>query len=190
MKSILKKLISDRRRVIFTLVIGLLFSTMTVWGAALGPDGWGSVDFFGRLPLILLLTPVWALAISLAWLLLEKTDRAEGPEKGFLARHPWVIPVILLIGWLPAFLADYPGGFRYDATAELAQVTEGLGFRGDYPLLHSAIVTLLLPAMHSLTGSWNTGVTVYVVIQMLLMAAMYEPAARTRQLNSNIEVRK
>ena len=113
------------------------------------------------------------------WLLLEKTDRAEGPERGFPARHPWIIPVILLIGWLPAFLADYPGGFRYDATAELAQVTEGLGFRGDYPLLHSAIVTLLLPAMHSLTGSWNTGVTVYVVIQMLLMAAMYTQILRT-----------
>ena len=179
MKNILKKMIPDRRRAVFTLVLGLIFSTLASWGAALGPDGWGSVGFFGKLPLILLLTPVWALAVSLVWMLLEKTDRAEGPERGFPARHPWVIPVILLIGWLPAFLADYPGGFRYDATAELAQVTEGLGFRGDYPLLHSAIVTLLLPAMHSLTGSWNTGVTVYVVIQMLLMAAMYTQILRT-----------
>ena len=179
MKNIVKKMISDRRRTVFTLVLGLIFSAMATWGAALGPDGRGSVDFFGRLPFILLLTPVWALAISLAWLLPERTDRAEGPEKGILARHGWIIPVILLIGWLPAFLADYPGGFRYDATGELAQVTEGLGFRGDYPLLHSAIVTLLLPAMHSLTGSWNTGVTVYVVIQMLLMAAMYTHILRT-----------
>ncbi len=179
MKNILKKMIPDRRRAVFTLVLGLIFSTLASWGAALGPDGWGSVDFFGKLPLILLLTPVWALAVSLVWTLLEKTDRAEGPERGFPARHPWIIPVILLIGWLPAFLADYPGGFRYDATAELAQVTEGLGFRGDYPLLHSAIVVLLLPAMHSLTGSWNTGVTVYVVIQMLLMAAMYTQILRT-----------
>ena len=179
MKRILKKLISDRRRAAFTLVLGLIFSTLVSWGSALGPDGWGSVDFFGQLPFILLLTPVWTLAVSLAWLLLERTDRAEGPEKGFLARYRWAIPLILLIGWLPAFLAEYPGGFRYDATGELAQVTEGLGFRGDYPLLHSAIVTFLLPAMHNLTGSWNTGVTVYVVIQMLLMAAMYTHILRT-----------
>ena len=98
MKNILKKMIPDRRRAGFTLVLGLIFSTLASWGAALGPDGWGSVDFFGKLPLILLLTPVWALAVSLVWMLLEKTDRAEGPERGFPARHPWVIPVILLIG--------------------------------------------------------------------------------------------
>ncbi len=177
MKNILKKLTADRRRLVSALILGLVFSALTSWGAAL--DAKGSVDFFGQMPWILLLTPVWALAVFLVWLLLEKTDNANGPEKGFLARNAWVIPLILLICWLPAFLAEYPGGFRYDATGELAQVTENLGFRGDYPLLHSAIVTFLLPAMHSLTGSWNTGVTVYVVIQMLLMAAMYTQILRT-----------
>ena len=53
MKNILKKMIPDRRRAVFTLVLGLIFSTLASWGAALGPDGWGSVDFFGKLPLIL-----------------------------------------------------------------------------------------------------------------------------------------
>ena len=177
MKNFLKSLAGDRRRLVFTLAAGLLFSTLTAWGAALRTEG--RVDFAGALPRILLLAPVFAAAVSLAWLLLEKADRAEGPEKGFLFRHPGVIPLILLACWLPAFLADYPGGFRYDATGELAQVTEGLGFRGDYPLLHSAIVTFLLPAGHSLTGSWNTGVTVYVVIQMLLTAAMYTHILKT-----------
>ena len=177
MKNFLKSLAGDRRRLVFTLAAGLLFSTLAAWGAALRTEG--RVDFAGALPRILLLAPVFAAAVSLAWLLLEKADRAEGPEKGFLFRHPGVIPLILLACWLPAFLADYPGGFRYDATGELAQVTEGLGFRGDYPLLHSAIVTFLLPAGHSLTGSWNTGVTVYVVIQMLLTAAMYTHILKT-----------
>ena len=177
MTKILKKMAADRRHLVFALITGLLFSTLTSWGTAL--DAKGSVDFFGRLPMILLLTPVFALGVFLIWRLLEAADQADNPENGFLARKKWAIPLILLIGWLPAFLAEYPGGFRYDATLELAQVTEGLGFRGDYPLLHSAIVTFLLPLMHSLTGSWNTGVTVYVVIQMLLMAAMYTQILRT-----------
>ena len=149
MKSILLKMLMDRRRWVFTGIAGLIFSALTSWGRAL--DAKGSVDFFGQLPGILLLTPVFALGISLIWLLLERTDRAEGPEKGILARKKWLIPLILLLCWLPAFLAEYPGGFRYDASAELAQVTEHLGFRGDYPMLHSAIVTFLLPAMYSLT---------------------------------------
>ena len=167
----------ERRRLAFTLAAGLFFSCMGSWGYALEKKG--SIDFLGGLPVILLLTPAAAALISLLWRLMEKADRAEKAESGWLARHTWVIPVILLACWLPAFLADYPGGFRYDATMELAQKTEGIGYRGDYPLLHSAIVTFLLPLMHSWTGSWNTGITVYVVIQMGLMAAMYTQILRT-----------
>ncbi len=171
MKSILLKTLTDRRRWFFSGTLGLIFSTLTSWGRAL--DKKGSVDFFGQLPEILLLTPVFTVGISLVWILLERIDRAEGQETGIVARKKWLIPVMLLLCWLPAFLAEYPGGFRYDASAELAQATERLGFRGDYPMLHSAIVTSLLPLMHSLTGSWDTGVMVYVVLQMLLMAGMY-----------------
>ena len=167
----------EKRRLVFVLAAGFFFSCLGSWGYALEKNG--HVDFLGQLPLILLLTPAAGLLISLIWRLMEKADRAERPEEGFLARRKWVIPAILLICWLPAFLADYPGGFRYDATMELAQKTEGLGYRGDYPLLHSAIVTFLLPLMHSWTGSWNTGITVYVVIQMGLMAAMYTQILRT-----------
>ena len=171
MKSILLKTLTDRRRWVFSGTLGLIFSTLTSWGRAL--DKKGSVDFFGQLPEILLLMPVFTVGISLVWILLERIDRAEGQETGIVARKKWLIPVMLLLCWLPAFLAEYPGGFRYDASAELAQATERLGFRGDYPMLHSAIVTSLLPLMHSLTGSWDTGVMVYVVLQMLLMAGMY-----------------
>jgi len=177
MKSILLKTLTDRRRWVFSGTLGLIFSTLTSWGRAL--DKKGSVDFFGQLPEILLLTPVFTVGISLVWILLERIDRAEGPETGIVARKKWLIPVMLLLCWLPAFLAEYPGGFRYDASAELAQATERLGFRGDYPMLHSAIVTSLLPLMHSLTGSWDTGVMVYVVLQMLLMAGMYTHILRT-----------
>ncbi len=177
MKRVLIKALTDRRRWVFTGIPGLIFSALTSWGRTL--DAKGSVDFFGQLPEILLLTPVFALGISLIWLLLERIDRAEGPETGILARKKWLIPLILLLCWLPAFLAEYPGGFRYDASGELAQVTEQLGFRGDYPMLHSAIVTFLLPAMHSLTGSWDNGVTVYVILQMVLMAGMYTHILQT-----------
>ena len=177
MNGHLKRIFMDRRRWVFSLCLGLMFSAMGCWGYSLNRTG--SINFLRELPWVLGFTLIASAGISLIWLLLERIDLAEGPEESFLKRKTWVIPAILLLCWLPAFLADYPGGFRYDATGELAQVTDGLGFRGDYPLLHSAIVTFLLPAMHSVTGSWNTGVTVYVVIQMLLMAGMYTHIFRT-----------
>ena len=75
MTDILKKTLTDRRRWVFTGVVGLIFSALTSWGRAL--DAKGGVDFLGQLPEILMLTPVFALVISLIWLLLERIDRAE-----------------------------------------------------------------------------------------------------------------
>ena len=104
MKSILLKTLTDRRRWVFSGTLGLIFSTLTSWGRAL--DKKGSVDFFGQLPEILLLTPVFTVGISLVWILLERIDRAEGQETGIVARKKWLIPVMLLLCWLPAFLAE------------------------------------------------------------------------------------
>ena len=168
---------TSRRRIVFTHAAGLVFSALTSWGYAL--DTSGSVNLLRQLPAILVFAHVLAALVSLVWRGLERTDRADRPEKGFLGRHSWIIPVILLVCWTPAFLADYPGGFRYDATMELEQVTKNVGFRGDFPYLHSAILTWLLPALYERTGNYETGVTVYVVIQMLLMAAMYTHILRT-----------
>ena len=73
--------------------------------------------------------------------------------------------------WLPCFIADFPGGFRYDATGELYQTANG--YNGNYPLLHSVIITRLLPALYKISGSYNTGIAVYVILQMLMIAGMY-----------------
>ena len=71
----------------------------------------------------------------------------------------------------PALLSEFPGGFRYDASNELIQVING--YNGNFPLLHSFIVVRLLMASKNLTGSVNAGITIYVVVQMLLMALCY-----------------
>ncbi len=105
---------TSRRRIVFTHAAGLVFSALTSWGYAL--DASGSVNPLRQLPAILVFAHVLAALVSLVWRGLERTDRADRPEKGFLGRHSWIIPVILLVCWTPAFLADYPGGFRYDAT--------------------------------------------------------------------------
>ena len=168
---------TDRRRLVFTHTAGFIFSLLTAFGYAL--DAAGTIRLPRLLPAVLVFTHVLAAAVSMLWRLLKRADRAEKPAEGILKKYSCLIPVILLLCWLPAFLADYPGGFRYDAGLELGQVTENTGFRGDFPLLHSAIVTWLLPALYERTGTYATGVTVYVVTQMILMAAMYTHILRT-----------
>ena len=80
MTDILKKTLTDRRRWVFTGVVGLIFSALTSWGRAL--DAKGSVDFFGQLPGILLLTLMFALGISLIWLSIRA-------DSGMTPRQNW-----------------------------------------------------------------------------------------------------
>lgn len=88
-----------------------------------------------------------------------------------LVNRPYLLPLVFLLCWLPAYIADFPGGFRYDATSELEQIS--LGFDGNFPLLHSAIITRLLPLANRLLGSYNAGVAIYVAVQMILLAILY-----------------
>ena len=170
----------DSRRAKYTHILGLLFSMMTAFGYSL--DTYGNVAAGRLLVPVILYTHIFAVLLSFIWRLLEKSDdELNRPAQGFtgriegiinwLAAHPVVLALIIIVAWIPAFLADFPGGFRYDATNEFNQSI--YGYEGDFPLLHSAIITKLLPFFYNLTGSYNTGIAVYTGLQMLMISAMY-----------------
>jgi len=138
----------DSRRAKYTHVLGLLFSMMTAFGYSL--DTYGNVAVGRLLVPVILYTHVFAVLLSFIWRLLEKgDDELKRPAQGigkklesiinWLAAHPVVFALIIIAAWVPAFLADFPGGFRYDATNEFNQSI--YGYEGDFPLLHSAIIT-------------------------------------------------
>lgn len=170
----------DRRKAVYTHILGLLLAIMTAFGYSL--DTYGVVRL-GRIFFpIVIYTHVFAVLLAFIWQLLEKNEAVlSGPSNGFgeklegifrwLTGRPVVLALIIIAAWVPALLADFPGGFRYDATRELAQITDG--YNGDFPLLHSAIITTLLPFFHKFTGTYNTGVAVYTILQMIMISAMY-----------------
>ncbi len=170
----------DRRLSFFTHFLGFLLSSMVAFGYSL--DVYGSIKISKLFFSIIVYSHIIAKSLSFLWRYLfvieeklSKTARGtfqkldNGVE--WVIRRPVVILILLLICWLPAFIADFPGGFRYDATKELNQSTNG--YIGDFPLLHSAIVTKMIPAIFNLSGSYNTGIAVYVGIQMIILSGMY-----------------
>lgn len=172
----------DKRSIIYTHILGFMFSFMIATGHAL--DTYGEINFRSLVFSIVLFTHIIANMLQLFWRKLIKIEdvlkgnRLNGKafeiiEKimAFFIRHPHVIMIFLLICWLPCFIAEFPGGFRYDATKEFNQTVNG--YSGDFPLLHSAIITKLLPAVYNLTGSYNFGVAIYVIIQMIMISCMY-----------------
>lgn len=165
----------DRRREVLSHILGFLFAFLTAAGNAL--NVYGNIGF-GRIIIpVLVFAHVIAEVISLLWTWLvdfeKKLDKKTeyGKIIIWIFNHKYVITIALLLCWLPMFIADFPGRFWYDATGELDQINSG--FRGDYPLLHSVIITRLLPCMYSLTGSYAFGVAIYVSVQMILIAIMY-----------------
>lgn len=171
----------DMRLQIYTHILGFLFAFMIAAGHSL--DSYGCIGWKKLLVCVFFYTHIIAQLLTLLWRFLMDTENQldTSPRSyigsciekclGWLCAHPCRIVLLLLLMWMPCFLADFPGGFRYDATNELNQVVDG--FNGNFPLLHSAIITQLLPAFYRLTGSYNTGITVYVVCQMFLIAGMY-----------------
>jgi len=147
-------------------------------------DVYGEISFRRIFVSIIFYTHIIAALISLLWKLLIDTElklNLKSSQKKvtviiekavmWLLQHPYMVAVFLLLCWLPCFIADFPGGFRYDAAGELYQIESG--YNGNYPILHSVIITRLLPFFFKLTGSYNAGIAVYVIAQMIMISCMY-----------------
>lgn len=98
--------------------------------------------------------------------LLEKWENLSGRKQIFC------IMVFLILCWIPVLLAVYPGFFVYDAQDELVQM-QTRNFTTHHPLPHVLLLGGVILAVHKLTGSYNGGIAVYTLLQMLLMSGIF-----------------
>lgn len=90
------------------------------------------------------------------------------------AKRPLRIPLaaymaILLVCWLPALLAYWPGMLNYDFVGEYAQHTSG-SYSSIHPLLHSAVMNGII-AIGTAIHSETLGLLLMSILQMALFAA-------------------
>lgn len=180
------------RRVIFSHLGGAFFAVLTAFGFALEANGKVEYGSWQLWLAIVCYTHVYAQVLSLIWSALEKLEPklTLTPKNGFekvldrvLGRAYILFPLILLC-WLPCWLATYPGNFIYDATKEFSQLEKG--WMGDFPMLHSVITVKLLAWSFEVTGGYNTGIAIFTVSQMVLLAAMFtHMLCRFRALGTN-----
>lgn len=171
----------SRRLLKFTYVLGFIFSCMTAFGYSLEAMGTVHYSSMALIISIFLYAHVYAMVLSIIWSYLEKNEMnlQQGGEKykwynkiiTWIFEHPYVIAILLLVCWMPCYISTFPGGFRYDAEAEFNQVLNG--YNGNFPLLHTVLITRILSVGYQLTGSYNTGIAFYTIVQMILIALMY-----------------
>lgn len=166
------------RQIVLSCLYGLLLSVCLVLGSMLEEDGYLTLN--GAAALRLVLTFVITSALSLLSFLLgeristafSKRKHAEKPETWSLKKSfllDWLLLVLLV---LPVFLAEYPGFFVYDAHDELDEVLTRT-FTAHHPLLHVLLLGGTIALVHKITGSWNAGIAIYTLLQLLVITAVF-----------------
>ena len=168
----------------FPLLFGTAFSVCMVFGAQL--DLAESIPFKqGRMWVsILVLAILFTLLCRYFWdrLLewkhavekrgLQRAKEQEEAVKKKSRRSFWITAGVILLLYLPVFLAVYPGFFVYDAQDEYLQVVTR-NFSTHHPLMHVLFLAGIIQAVYKLTGSYNLGIACYTLIQMTVMAGIF-----------------
>ncbi len=177
------------RMKIFAYGAGFIFSAMTAVGYSFENLGFVNIFSIRLYFVILLYTHVFAMGLCALWNMLENKENIlrENRYSGvcakidavvhWIAEHRLVMAAVMLVCWLPCYLSIYPGNFRYDALAQLLQSKDG--YSGDFPLLHSFIIIKIIMTLKDLTGSYNIGIAVYTVLQMVLLSLLFSQVIHT-----------
>ena len=161
-------MVKTGRKIAFSAITGILVGFCYAAGKPL--DRYDSLDltdrgFYFRW---LLLACLAGGIIWFVWELLHHAKLSKGRIKDFRIPY-WFCVVFLLVCWLPAFFSLFPGAFAYDAYAEWQQVHLG-EITSHHPVAHVLFLGGLVEWGQKLTGSYNTGMAVYTLLQMTVMA--------------------
>lgn len=171
-----------RRLLGFSLVTGMLLSLMLVWGAEIYvKDSVQIFDFKKWIGVILVgavftaLTALLFVKIPVAVSKINSIGSKNLKDKYFNGnlRYFIIISIIILVCWIPALLASYPGVFGYDSIYQLYSMGPGGTLTSDHPILHTFYLYGCITFGQSVLGSEAKGLLVYSITQMLMMAAAF-----------------
>ncbi len=82
--------------------------------------------------------------------------------------------VIMLIAWLPYFLAFFPGTLSSDSFAELSIIVNNFVYITDHhPVIHLLFILLPYKIGYGIFGSMTAGVALVTICQMIVLAAIF-----------------
>lgn len=174
-----KKWAADRRLCGCSLGMGALYALFVTVGRELKTHGEfrltaGSV--LGGMGLFVLLTAVFAAAVFALFSLLDRQRGRERKQEPLIIRitgNGFVVFLLLILCWTPAWLAFFPGTFSADSVTQFYSFYDDMPY-AHHPLVHTALLgTLMMTGIDLHPEGFATyGVALYSAVQMVLMAAM------------------
>lgn len=170
------------RKIIFSAIVGAMVAFCYVAGYQL--DNFDSLNLTDTHFYL-----QWAAAtigagiiVYLIWQGLDFLSQSIGEKNsaGTSERYSWwtrlACTVFLFLCWLPVLLSVFPGVFSYDAFDEWEQVHNWM-LTSHHPVAHVLILGGLVEGFFQLTGSYNAGIAVYSILQMLVLAGVFTATA-------------
>lgn len=78
--------------------------------------------------------------------------------------------VLIVLSWLPYYLAYYPGICAYDTTIQVGQIVGG-AYNDHHPIAHTLLLQGAMELGSGLFGDVNTGIGILVLVQLVVLAA-------------------
>ncbi len=159
-------------------ILGAVFGFFQMTGQGLATEGnilWTGA-YIARLLFVCLLVGFLAGGIG-SLLAVKLTNREKRTQERSQMPLSKGICYLLSLGlivlcWLPCYLAYYPGICAYDTTIQLGQVVSG-AYNDHHPIAHTLLLDLSMDAGQSLFGDVNTGLALLVFLQMFALAAVF-----------------
>lgn len=98
----------------------------------------------------------------------EKRNKTIGKSRKIFL----VSLLLILLSWIPCYLAYYPAICAYDTTIQTGQIESG-SYNDHHPIAHTLLLQGAMNLGETLFGSVNTGVAVYTAFQMLFLAVSF-----------------
>lgn len=172
----------DRRLNVTAALVGLLFSAFLLAGIPLQAAGtYAAFSWGGALAWLgtwLIFGAVFGAAVLLCYqgalALARRAPRAGAESRFSRALGSWpVVFVLLLLCWLPVWLAFWPGSFSPDSATQFYSYVDWQ-HSTHHPLLHTLLLGFLLSvgidASPDGTATW--GLALYSMVQMALTAGI------------------
>ena len=169
----------QKRLLGYASALGAVFSAVTVSGmelkkyGAFRPFAWGNL--LAGLGLFALLAVVYGAALAgLFWLLDRQAAREMKKENlfGRITGNGLVVFLLLMICWIPVWLAFFPGHFSADSLTQFESYYNGDPY-AHHPLIHTALLgfCMMLGIDAHPEGYATYGLALYCIVQMVLLAA-------------------
>lgn len=161
-------------------IFGSIFAAFTCVGAAFTALGTVPLNKPYLYVNIMAMTLVMAAILRIIFIMapyvknwLYKLDKCkilsgwlEKPGKGIF----FIFFVIIIVLWIPAFLALFPGYMCYDGAGQLAQTLLVGQLNAHHPIAHTMFLTFCFKLGSALFGSYEAGLVIHSIIQSLIFA--------------------